>query len=967
MAVCRDEVTISGRAPVDVGRKRVRSPVERRASLVGRDHQVGVVADALRPAGTARTLLVTGEAGAGKTAVLDEARYAVVQEGAKVLRLSWETATGPTGATTLADAVCGVLAEVQDGRLPAHITAVRRAQSRCGDGGELTLLSTLGKTLADAACRVPFALVLDGAERMHPPTASALQLMLRVFRPAGLPVVMAGRSVPRGAADAPDLATAADRVLDLPPLRPEDVGELVGQRLGRPAEPALLAAVRRSLGPLAGNPAAVLSVLTALDEDDGLVDLDGRACLAGTEDDLRLTVDAEPLRRATAGGTDAAVVLAGLLHRAELRLEDLHPLIPACAVLAADLCRTVDRLVRERALTIDGDGRLAFAVPALAAALRTLPPRRDVRALHAAVVQTVAERLGPATAGACHPLLADHVAAAGPALNDGVAVPLLLAAAAKDARSYHPRAARAYLSALRRLPPNYPATLGVLREAAELGLGCGDHAHVLALAEPILAGLRDPGPTDGGGLEFATHAWGLSALHEHRSPYDDGAVTREVCARMPRAAMLPALGGRYGIGPLTPWPSSAEPAPDSDRLHDGHGPLPSWAELRTLAAAVGGHEELTRAVHGLQREEVCEAAIGRLCDAAAYGDLAGALESVLGERYVRADHSAAGRYHAMVRDYLAGRWDDALSAARGIERRGGARGGPGGQLARALAAEIHCLRGDLVRAREWLDRIPGTVVHPLVARARLGVRYWSGQQDAALEEAWHDVRRARDSGLLAGAERVLLRIVEFAEETRPRQARQALEQLAALHAEADTAMTREALLVARGMLDRDADGAHEAYRSAGRRGDRHMMLYCCQVLAEVGDDPQPWLAEAARHTHLLSLGRPGRVLLGRSALRRNVPLPRGRSAREGLSAADVQLIGMVGEGGTNRQIAARLACSEKTVEQRLARLFQRTGRRSRVELVAAWLDGSLARLGAVPDVPPGGAAGPGAGSRQAGE
>ncbi|USA05495.1 hypothetical protein NCG97_29730 [Streptomyces lydicamycinicus] len=308
--------------------------------------------------------------------------------------------------------------------------------------------------------------------------------------------------------------------------------------------------MRRSLGPLSGNPAAVLSVLTALDEDDGLIGLDGRICLAGREDELRLTVDAEPLRRVTADGTDAAVVLAGLLHRAELRLEDLHSLIPACAVLAADLGRTVDRLVRERALTVDGDGRLAFAVPALAAALRTLPSRREVRSVHAAVVRTVAERLGPATTGACHPLLADHVAAAGPALNDGVAVPLLLAAAAKDARSYHPRAARAYLSALRRLPPNYPATLGVLREAAELGLGCGDHTGVLALGEPILAGLRDPGPTDGGGLEFATLAWGLSALHEHRSPYDAGAVPREVCARMPRAAMLAALGGWYGIGPL---------------------------------------------------------------------------------------------------------------------------------------------------------------------------------------------------------------------------------------------------------------------------------------------------------------------------------------------------------------------------------------------------------------------------------
>ncbi|MGW7250365.1 AAA family ATPase [Streptomyces decoyicus] len=934
--------------------------MERRVPLVGRDHQVGVVADALRPAGTAGPLFLTGAAGAGKTAVLNEARHMVVQEGGTVLRPVWETVTGPGGASALADAVCGVLAEVHHGRFPTHISAVRRAQSRLGDGGELTLLSTLGEALADAAYHDPFALVLDGVERMPPPTASALQLMLRVFRPAGLPVVLAGRPVSWGPEVAPDLATAAGRVLDLPPLGPDEVGELVGRRLGRPAEPALLAAVQRSLGPLAGNPEAVLSVLAALHEDGGLVDLDGRTGLAGTEDDLRLTVDAEPLRRVTADGMDA-VVLAGLLHRAELRLEDVHGLGPACATLTTDLGRTVDRLVRERVLTLDGDGRLAFAVPALAAALRTLLARCDVRSVHAAVVQRVAGRLGPATTGVCHPLLADHVATAGSVLNDAVAVPLLLAAAGKDARSHHPRAARAYLSALRRLPPNYPATLGVLREAAELGLGCGDHVGVLALGEPILAGLRDPGPTDGG-LEFATLAWGLSSLHEHRSPYDDAAVPEAVFARMPRTAMLAALGGRYGIGPLIPWPPSAAPAPDGGRLRDGHGPLPSEAELRTLAAAVGGHEELARAVRGRPgEEEACEAAVGRLRDAAAYGDLAGALEAVLGERYVRGGHSTADRYHAMVRDYLAGRWDDALAAARGIERRGRTDGGPGtGQLARALAAEIHCFRGDLVRAREWLDLIPGSVVHPLVARARLGVRYWSEQQDAALEEAWRDVRRVRGSGLLAGVERVLLRILEFAEETRPRQARQALEQLAALHAEVDTAMTREALLVARGVLHRDADGAYEAYRSAERRGDLHMMLHCCQILAEVADEPQPWLAEAARHTHLLSLGRPGRVLLGRSAQRRNVPLPRGRAAREGLSEADIRLIGMVGEGGTNRQIAARLACSEKTVEQRLARLFQRSGKRSRVELVAAWLDGSLAGLGPVPDVPPGGAAGPGA-------
>lgn len=99
---------------------------------------------------------------------------------------------------------------------------------------------------------------------------------------------------------------------------------------------------------------------------------------------------------------------------------------------------------------------------------------------------------------------------------------------------------------------------------------------------------------------------------------------------------------------------------------------------------------------------------------------------------------------------------------------------------------------------------------------------------------------------------------------------------------------------------------------------------------------------------MLGMGRPVRSLLGAAARRRNVSIPRRRAARAGLTDREVRLIGMVSDGSTNRQIAARLACSEKTVEQRLSRLFQRTGCRSRVELAAAWLDGSLARQGLVP-------------------
>ncbi|MDW4906236.1 ATP-binding protein, partial [Streptomyces sp. ADMS] len=304
-----------------------------RSPLVARDAEVGDVAEALRTTGAeARTVLVTGGAGTGKTAVVEQARRAVVQDGAKVLRLGWEATGGGAGADALADAVCGVLAKIHDGRLPARVTAVRRVQLRtAGPGHEVALLSTLGEVLADAAHHVAFALVLDNAQRMPARTASALGLLLRAFRPVGVPVVMAGRPMSPGHITGAQLLAAADRVLELRPLSSADVGALVVRRLGRPVEPDLVTAVSRALGPLAGSPGAVLSVLAALEEYGGLLELDGQVCLAVPDGGLRLTADVAELGRL--GWPDAspdadtiatAVALARLAEQGELRLDDLR-------------------------------------------------------------------------------------------------------------------------------------------------------------------------------------------------------------------------------------------------------------------------------------------------------------------------------------------------------------------------------------------------------------------------------------------------------------------------------------------------------------------------------------------------------------------------------------------------------------------------------------------------------------------
>ena len=959
--------------------------------VTGRDREVREVARTLSSTGaSARTLLVVGAAGTGKSAVLEQARRTVIEEGNRVLRLRCHDGGGVPGADALADALHSALAKVHGRRGAVRVGAARRRQPQPAPRqGELTLLSALGEALADAARDTPFALVVDDAERMPAPTASALGLLLRVFRPAGVPVVMAGRPARPGGGGVSPLTAAADRLLELPPLRPAEVEALVVRRLGRPVEPALVTSLLRALGPMAGTPEAVLSVLDSLDELGGFLELGGEICLTEPERALRLTTDVPRLARLCwpdgppdSSALAAAAAVARTLEQAEIRFDDLHRLKPGGPRRAGLLDRALTPLVGEGILAVDGDGRASFAVPALAAALRELPTHHDVSSLHTLITRSLTDRLGAETAGGGHPRLADHVTAAGAGLDDALAVKVLLAAARTDARSDWPRSVRAYASALRRLAPHDRRTPGVLRESAELSLRHTDHGGAMALGGPLFACLdASPAEEDRSRLVHVTEVWALAALHEHRLPYGrDLGPDRDAPERLPAVAGYAALAGPYGLGGTTRRPDPAD-LPGADRRR-GSGPLPSPAELRLLASAAGSHDHLQRAwdalppeARGGERthstgETPSDASgqdtrgtretetLGRLRNAAAHADLADALAAVLGDRYTGAGNSTAARHHAMVRSYLRGDWDHALAAARRIEARSRTRGTDAGtaQPARALAAEIHCTRGELGHARAWLDLIPGTAAHPLVAWAKLGLRYWSGQVEKALEGAREDVRRARADGLLSGVERVLLRYLVYALlEDLPQRMHEALDELEALHEEVASPMSGEAVLCARGLVHGDVQSARAALDSVRRRGDVYLGLLCGLCLVEIGDDSSGGrLAEASRTAQALGIGRTTGVTLGHMARRRHLVVPRVRPARDRLSEEDVRLTVLVSDGATNRQIAARLASSEKTVERRLTRLFQRVGCRSRAELAAAWLDGSLAERGLVPDGVPGG-------------
>ncbi|MFE0512575.1 helix-turn-helix transcriptional regulator, partial [Streptomyces sp. NPDC058964] len=59
----------------------------------------------------------------------------------------------------------------------------------------------------------------------------------------------------------------------------------------------------------------------------------------------------------------------------------------------------------------------------------------------------------------------------------------------------------------------------------------------------------------------------------------------------------------------------------------------------------------------------------------------------------------------------------------------------------------------------------------------------------------------------------------------------------------------------------------------------------------------------------------------------------GLDGLEGLASMERQVAALVMEGATNREIAARLFISVKTVEATLTRVYRKLGIRSRVDIV----------------------------------
>ncbi len=111
--------------------------------------------------------------------------------------------------------------------------------------------------------------------------------------------------------------------------------------------------------------------------------------------------------------------------------------------------------------------------------------------------------------------------------------------------------------------------------------------------------------------------------------------------------------------------------------------------------------------------------------------------------------------------------------------------------------------------------------------------------------------------------------------------------------------------------------------------DLARMLAAGAALADGWGEPRRWLASAAQ-----SFGRSGvEPLMQRCQAMLAEPAPKHLSSL-GVTPREIEVLDLVSDGLSNRDIAARLYLSHRTVEKHIESLLRKTGARSRTQLAA---------------------------------
>jgi DNA-binding CsgD family transcriptional regulator len=931
--------------------------------LVGREAQAEALRAFLRGATAGRppVMLVAGEAGVGKTALVD---HALAGAGQPVLRgraAGWKSAVYEVLAQAVRPAAGGLAAGA------GHELALVLPElgPPPAEASRSALAAAVRSVLAGVAGHGRLAVFLDDLQWADEATLDLLPALADAM--SGGPVVVIGcyRSdeLPRDhrlRAVRAELRRARHLAeTDLAPLPDPCVAAMLAALLGAEPEPELVSAVADRAD---GVPFAVEELAAALR-------LGGHLAYQG--DTVRLA------------GTGAAVIPEGIREAVLLRAVRLGP--DAAAVLNAaavagnefdvELVLAVagapewpEQLVSCGLVSEVSDGRAAFRHALTRDAAYATVPWSRRRALHKAIAGRLAAGQAPPALIAGHLLAARDLAAARAAL---------IAAAAQDCAVHAYRdAARALRTALDLWPTGAEDAerLAVVDRLARCAEMCAEHAETVTLLRELADGYR--ASADQGRLADCQRR--LALAHELLGQWDAALATREAAAVAFAAAGRPAEAAVERLAAAAHLRSAASFSAALDTLMAAR-PDAEAAGRADLLLRIDGLRGNVLARMGRAREGV--ATVRASLDAA----LAQALGGPAAELHQRLADSLehAGEYRAATAAYaagyefcqahgeqatgqlcracvtavlfVAGYWDRALEVCADAAAPEGAL--PHARAVGAgIAGLIHAFRGSAATARRELlaatslaTRIELTPMELLsswglcvlddatgaragaVARARRILARWEETQERHYTIAvlqWSSTLFA-ESGDPAGARACAAALARIAEATAQPEAlaalAHALGETAHLDGEPGTA-ARELLRAAESFATLDLPLATAQARrraAAALAGSGETARAADQLRAAYGIFSGLGAGRAAGQcaAGLVALGRkpPGRA--------------RGRRQAGALSGRESEVMGLVAQGLTSRDIAGRLFLSPRTVEMHVQNSLDKLGCRTRAEAV----------------------------------
>ncbi|MEU9004808.1 AAA family ATPase [Streptomyces sp. NPDC048551] len=541
--------------------------------MIGRQRERAIIAEALSPRTAAAAVLLLGEAGVGKTLLLDTAAEDAARAGTRVLRVRGNAAEAELAFAGLHQLLLPLLGNDLD-NLPVRQRAALLSAFGLGEDlapPDLMMMSLAVLTLASqVASTERLLLAVDDAQWLDHGSCQVLGFLARRLAGESIGLLVAVRGSHR-----PDWLDPAVPDVTVPPLSPSEAEELLGIQPDAPVGPAR----RHVLATAAGNPLALVELARSAARGGQLPHMGPVPVTDLLERTFATQIDALPpatrhallVAAAAEGaslsdvfaalppGTDAEVwrpaERAGLVHLRADRLDFRHPLIRSAVYGAAPFAeRRRAHLALAAVLDADPDRRswqlsAATVVPdaSVAAALEATAVRAFGRG---ALAEALA---GLERSAQLHPDLAERARLLSTAAYAAVLVGDIdwaEALAGQAERLVEDPAAMSWICALSGLvamlmgrmerafalvvPEDLPASGQLAADVSTIATGIVYHSGIPAQRERIRPMLAARATADGFRATHPFNRWDLGVT----DPFTLGATVR---AHLPAAAAAPGL------------------------------------------------------------------------------------------------------------------------------------------------------------------------------------------------------------------------------------------------------------------------------------------------------------------------------------------------------------------------------------------------------------------------------------------